>query len=122
VTSEGQLLTSTNNLIAVLLKDLKSWRLRETMFEVIAKLGVHFGPEVFKSHFDSLFFLYLTDLVANVRTNVLKYLDVNILITIRLFVLNSVKNGSSLFSFLGYKTTSRKPKSATSTGSLALVL
>ena len=26
----------------VLLKDVKSWRLRETMFEVIAKLGVHF--------------------------------------------------------------------------------
>jgi hypothetical protein len=42
VASDGQLLTSTNNLIAVLVKDIKCWRLRETMFEVIAKLGAHF--------------------------------------------------------------------------------
>jgi len=42
VASEGQLLTSTNNLITVLLKDVKCWRLRETMFEVVAKLGAHF--------------------------------------------------------------------------------
>ena len=48
------------------------------MFEVIAKLGAHFGPEVFKTHFDSLFFLYLTDAVANVRESAAKYLDVKL--------------------------------------------
>lgn len=93
VTSEGQLLTSTNNSIAVLLKDVKSWRLRETMFEVVAKLGIHFGPEIFKSHFDTLFFLYLTDLVSNVREDVLKYLEVITFITSSYCVESSEING-----------------------------
>lgn len=41
VTSEGQLLPSTSNILGVLLKDTQ-WRIRETVIEILAKLGQHF--------------------------------------------------------------------------------
>lgn len=41
VASEGQLLPSTSNILGVLLKDTQ-WRIRETVIEIISKLGQHF--------------------------------------------------------------------------------
>jgi len=34
------------------------------------------GPEVFKTHFESIYFLYITDLVYNVRESAANYLSV----------------------------------------------
>ena len=41
VASEGQLLPSTSNILGVLLKDTQ-WRIRETVIEIISRLGQQF--------------------------------------------------------------------------------
>ena len=66
VSSEGSLLTSTNSLLGTMQKD-SQYRIRETVYETLAKLGANYGLEVFKSSIESLFFNYLNDNVASVR-------------------------------------------------------
>ena len=66
VSSEGSLLTSTNSLLGTMQKD-SQYRIRDTVYETLAKLGANYGLEVFKSSIESLFFNYLNDNVASVR-------------------------------------------------------
>ncbi len=66
VSSEGSLLPSTNSLLGTMQKD-SQYRIRETVYETLAKLGANYGLEVFKSSIESLFFNYLNDNVASVR-------------------------------------------------------
>ena len=66
ISSEGSLLTSTNSLLGTMQKD-SQYRIRETVYETLAKLGANYGLEVFKSSIESLFFNYLNDNVASVR-------------------------------------------------------
>ena len=41
VASEGQLFPSTSNILGLLLKDTQ-WRIRETVIEIMSRLGQHF--------------------------------------------------------------------------------
>jgi len=75
IASEGQLFQSTQNILGVLLKDTQ-WRIRETIVETLAKLGSYFGLDTFKSHFDTLFFNYIIDTVANVRETGVRSLEI----------------------------------------------
>jgi len=59
-----------------LIKDTQ-YRIRENIYETLARLGVSYGLEVFKTYFDSLFFGYLTDNVFSVRDMGVKSLEVN---------------------------------------------
>jgi len=64
--SDQSLLSQTQNLIGTFLKDTQ-YKIRENIVEAIAKLGSHYGLEIFKSNFESLFFSYLNDTVYSVR-------------------------------------------------------
>ena len=66
VSSEGALLNSINALLGTMQKDTQ-YRIRECVYETLAKLGVHYGIETFKSSIESIFFNYLSDNVASVR-------------------------------------------------------
>ena len=66
ISSENALLSSTNALLGTMQKDTQ-YRIRECVYETLAKLGVNYGLEVFKSNIEGLFFNYLTDNVASVR-------------------------------------------------------
>ncbi|MCQ2821211.1 MAG: hypothetical protein MJ252_28455 [archaeon] len=66
LSSEGNLLTSTNALLGTMQKDAK-YRIRETVYETLAKLGAHYGMDIFKSTIEPLFFNYISDNVASVR-------------------------------------------------------
>ncbi|MCQ2816675.1 MAG: hypothetical protein MJ252_05335 [archaeon] len=76
ISSDGNLLTSTNALLGTMQKDAK-YRIRETVYETLAKLGAHYGMDLFKSTIEPLFFNYITDNVSSVRLagiNSLKFL------------------------------------------------
>lgn len=76
VSSEDKLLTSTNALLGTMQKD-SQYRIRESVYETLAKLGANYGLEVFKSTIEPLFFNYISDNVSSVRfagINSLKYL------------------------------------------------
>ena len=66
VSSDGSLLNSTNTLLGTMQKD-SQYRIRECVYETLAKLGANYGLDVFKSSIESLFFNYLSDTVASVR-------------------------------------------------------
>ena len=66
ISSENALLSSTNALLGTMQKDTQ-YRIRECVYETLAKLGVNYGLEVFKSNIEGFFFNYLTDNVASVR-------------------------------------------------------
>lgn len=66
VSSEGSLLTSTNSLLGTMQKDAQ-YRIRECVYETLAKLGANYGLDIFKSSIEVLFFNYLNDNVASVR-------------------------------------------------------
>ena len=66
ISSETTLLSSTNALLGMMEKDTQ-YRIRECIYETLAKLGVYYGLEVFKSNIEGLFFNYLNDNVASVR-------------------------------------------------------
>jgi serine/threonine-protein phosphatase 2A regulatory subunit A len=66
ISSEGALLNSINALLGTMQKDTQ-YRIRECVYETLAKLGVHYGIETFKSSIESIFFNYLSDNVASVR-------------------------------------------------------
>ena len=66
VSSEGSLLSSINSFLGTMQKDTQ-YRIRECVYDTLAKLGVKYGLEVFKNNIEGLFFNYLTDNVASVR-------------------------------------------------------
>ena len=69
VSSDGSLLSSINSFLGTLQKDTQ-YRIRECVYDTLAKLGVKYvkyGLEVFKNNIEGLFFNYLTDNVASVR-------------------------------------------------------
>lgn len=66
IAADQALLTSSQNIIGTLQKD-SQYKIREKMITTIAKLGVNYGLEVFKSNLETLFFNYLTDPVSSVR-------------------------------------------------------
>jgi serine/threonine-protein phosphatase 2A regulatory subunit A len=66
VSSDGSLLSSINSFLGNMQKDVQ-YRIRECVYETLAKLGVKYGLEVFKNNIEGLFFNYLTDNVASVR-------------------------------------------------------
>jgi serine/threonine-protein phosphatase 2A regulatory subunit A len=66
VSSDGSLLSSINSFLGNMQKDTQ-YRIRECVYETLAKLGVKYGLEVFKNNIEGLFFNYLTDNVASVR-------------------------------------------------------
>ena len=66
VSSDGSLLSSINSFLGTLQKDAQ-YRIRECVYDTLAKLGIKYGLEVFKNNIEGLFFNYLTDNVASVR-------------------------------------------------------
>ena len=66
LSSEGNLLSSTNTLLGSMQKDTQ-YGIRECFYETLAKLGTNYGLEAFKSNIETLFFNYLNDNVASVR-------------------------------------------------------
>jgi hypothetical protein len=66
IASEQALLSSVPTILGTFQKDTQ-YKIREKTIETISRLGVAFGLDIFKAHFESLFFNYLTDTVASVR-------------------------------------------------------
>jgi len=66
VSSDGSLLSSINSFLGNMQKDAQ-YRIRECVYDTLAKLGIKYGLEVFKNNIEGLFFNYLTDNVASVR-------------------------------------------------------
>lgn len=66
ISSQGTLLSSTQSLLGTMQKD-NQYRIRECVYETLAKLGVNYGNEVFKSNIEPLYFNYINDNVASVR-------------------------------------------------------
>lgn len=66
VSSDGSLLSSINSFLGTMQKDAQ-YRIRECVYDTLAKLGIKYGLEVFKNNIEGLFFNYLTDNVASVR-------------------------------------------------------
>jgi len=89
IASEGQLLPSTSNILGVLLKDTQ-WRIRETVIDIISKLGQHFGLDIFKNNLESLYFNYIIDTVSNVRESGAKGLELLITKFGNSWVINSL--------------------------------
>ena len=63
---ERNLLSSINLLLGVMQKD-EQYRIRECVYDTLAKLGIKYGLEMFKKYLEGLFFNYLGDNVASVR-------------------------------------------------------
>ena len=63
---ERNLLSSINLLLGVMQKD-EQYRIRECVYDTLAKLGINYGLEMFKKYLEGLFFNYLSDNVASVR-------------------------------------------------------
>ena len=63
---ERNLLSSINLLLGVMQKD-EQYRIRECVYDTLAKLGINYGLEMFKKYLEGLFFNYLGDNVASVR-------------------------------------------------------
>ena len=74
ISSEGTLLNSINALLGNMQKDTQ-YSIRECVYETLAKLGIHYGLEIFKSSIENIFFNYLLDNVASVREVGIKNLD-----------------------------------------------
>ena len=66
VSSEGSLLSSINSFLGTMQKD-SQYRIRECVYDTLARLGQKYGLEIFKNNIEGLFFNYLTDTVASVR-------------------------------------------------------
>ena len=66
VSSEGSLLSSINSFLGTMQKD-SQYRIRECVYDTLARLGLKYGLEIFKNNIEGLFFNYLTDTVASVR-------------------------------------------------------
>ena len=66
VSSDGSLLSSINSFLGTMQKDAQ-YRIRECVYDTLARLGIKYGLEVFKNNIEGLFFNYLTDNVASVR-------------------------------------------------------
>ena len=66
VSSDGSLLSSVNSFLGTMQKDVQ-YRIRECVYDTLAKLGIKYGLEVFKNNIEGLYFNYLTDNVASVR-------------------------------------------------------
>jgi serine/threonine-protein phosphatase 2A regulatory subunit A len=66
ISSEGTLLNSINALLGSMQKDTQ-YSIRECVYDTLAKLGIHYGLDLFKSSIENLFFNYLVDNVASVR-------------------------------------------------------
>ena len=75
VSSDGSLLSSINSFLGNMQKDTQ-YRIRECVYDTLAKLGVKYGLEVFKNNIEGLFFNYLTDNVASVRDIGIKSLSI----------------------------------------------
>ena len=66
VSSDGSLLSSINSFLGTMQKDAQ-YRIRECVYDTLARLGIKYGLEIFKNNIEGLFFNYLTDNVASVR-------------------------------------------------------
>ena len=66
ISSDGSLLDSINDYLGAMQKDEK-YRIRECVYDTLAKLGIKYGLEAFKNNIEELFFNYLLDNVASVR-------------------------------------------------------
>lgn len=75
IASEGNLLSSISTILGGLQKD-REYRIRETVIETLAKLGVAYGLDTFKSYIETFFLNYLTDTVSSVREVGSKSLEV----------------------------------------------
>ena len=64
--SDGSLLSSINSFLGTMQKDVQ-YRIRECVYDTLAKLGIKYGLDIFKNNIEGLFFNYLTDNVASVR-------------------------------------------------------
>lgn len=64
--SNSSLFNSINAFLGTMQKDAQ-YRIRECVYETLAKLGVSYGLEVFKSYVEPLFFNYVNDNFASVR-------------------------------------------------------
>ena len=66
ISSEGTLLNSINALLGSMQKDTQ-YSIRECVYDTLAKLGSHYGLDLFKSSIENLYFNFLADNVASVR-------------------------------------------------------
>ena len=75
ISSEGALVSSINALLGTMQKDTQ-YRIRECVYETLAKLGANYGLDLFKSNIEGLYFNYITDTVASVRDVAIKTLPI----------------------------------------------
>ena len=75
ISSDGALVSSINALLGTMQKDTQ-YRIRECVYETLAKLGANYGLELFKSNIEGLYFNYITDTVASVRDVAIKTLPI----------------------------------------------
>ena len=75
ISSEGALVSSINALLGTMQKDTQ-YRIRECVYETLAKLGANYGLDLFKSNIEGLYFNYITDTVASVREVAIKTLPI----------------------------------------------
>ena len=66
VSADVSLLSSVNSFLGTMQKDAQ-YRIRECVYDTLARLGIKYGLDVFKANIEGLFFNYLTDNVASVR-------------------------------------------------------
>ena len=66
VSGDTSLLSSVNSFLGTMQKDAQ-YRIRECVYDTLARLGIKYGLEIFKNNIEGLFFNYLTDNVASVR-------------------------------------------------------
>lgn len=64
--SSGTLINSINAVMGNMQKD-NQYRIRECLYDTLARLGANYGLEVFKASIEGLFFNYLSDTVSSVR-------------------------------------------------------
>ena len=74
ISSEGTLLNSINALLGSMQKDTQ-YSIRECVYDTLAKLGIHYGIDLFKSSIENLYFNFLADNVASVREVGIKSLE-----------------------------------------------
>lgn len=74
ISSDQVLLNSVPTIMGTFQKDVQ-YKIRERVIYTIAKLGVAFGLEIFKAHFETIFFNYLTDSVSSVRETGIQALE-----------------------------------------------
>ena len=89
LSSDGNLLTSTNALLGTMQKD-SQYRIRECVYETLAKLGANYGMELFKSTIEPLFFNYISDNVNSVRAAGINSLKILIEKFGNAFILNTL--------------------------------